>query len=213
MVVFAAAIFAVNIWRSSRARSSVVVPAPAPVAAVSERVLTYWITVRKFRGGRYREPFPVPGEINFEAGDEIRLNVRSPHAGHLYILNEGPREGSAVPEFVALFPSPTANNGSSLLTADQSLQIPGQTWIRFDAQQGVEKLWLVFAEDALPELEAFRSLANIADRGQIRDVAQNKTIENFLTAHSASKAEKGNTETILKAGGKVLVHAIRLEHH
>lgn len=213
MVVVTAAIFAVNVWRSSRARSSVVVPTPSPVAVVPERVLAYWITVRKFREGKYREPFPVPGEINFEAGDEIRLNVRSPQAGHLYILNEGPREGAAVPEFVALFPSPSANNGSSLLTADQDLQIPGRTWIVFDAQQGVEKLWLVFAEDAIPELEAVRSLTNVSDKGQIRDVAQNKTIENFLTAQAASKAEKGNTETILKAGGKVLVHAIRLEHH
>jgi len=215
MVVVTAAIFAVNIWRSSRARSSVMVPAPSPVAVVPERVLAYWITVRKFRQGKYREPFPVPGEINFEAGDEIRLNVRSPQAGHLYILNEGPREGAAVPEFVALFPSPSANDGSSLLTADQGLQIPGRTWIRFDAQQGVEKLWLVFAEDAIPELEAFRSLANVSDKGQIRDVARNKTIENFLSTQSASKTDhqRGNTETTLKARGKLLVYAIRLEHH
>jgi hypothetical protein len=48
MAVATAAIFAVSIWRASRERP-VVVPTPAPVVAVPERRLTYWITVQKFR--------------------------------------------------------------------------------------------------------------------------------------------------------------------
>lgn len=218
VVAVVAAVVVIRAWYFASERT----PPPATQttsatvpASVRERTLTYWITVRKFREGRYREPFPVPGEINFEGGDEIRLNVRSPQAGHLYVLNEGPRDGSAAPEFVALFPSSTSNKGSSRLTADQSLQIPGNTWIRFDAQQGVEKLWVVFAEDAIPELEALRSFANVSDRGLIRDAARNKTIEDFLLTQSASKPdhERGNTETTLTARGKLLVYAIRLEHH
>ena len=40
---------------------------PAPVAT-EERTLTYWITVQKFRNNKpYQDPFPLAGEINFEA--------------------------------------------------------------------------------------------------------------------------------------------------
>ena len=47
MAVVTAGIFAVNIWRSSRARTNPVVTPPVPV---EERILTYWITVQKFEG-------------------------------------------------------------------------------------------------------------------------------------------------------------------
>ncbi|HSK64504.1 MAG TPA: serine/threonine-protein kinase, partial [Pyrinomonadaceae bacterium] len=109
-----------SIWRAAQTgASSVVAPASTPVVAAPERRLTYWITVQKFRDGEHKEPYTVAGEINFEAQDQIRVNVRSPQKGYLYILNEGPRAGSTVPEFVFLFPTPTSNKGSSLLAADQ----------------------------------------------------------------------------------------------
>ncbi|HEX6188337.1 MAG TPA: hypothetical protein VFZ40_09665 [Pyrinomonadaceae bacterium] len=52
------------------------------------------------------------------------MNVRSPQSGYLYIFNEGPPEGSAPVQFVVLFPSSTANEGSSRVAADQLVQIP-----------------------------------------------------------------------------------------
>ena len=36
------------------------------------------------------------------------------------------------------------------------VQIPEKTWLRFDEQRGVEKLWLVFSESALPELDSLK---------------------------------------------------------
>jgi serine/threonine protein kinase len=235
MLVFTAAYFAFSVWRSSRARSNVV-NAPAPVAAaVPERVLTYWITVQKFREGKYQKPFTVAGEINFEARDQIRLNVRSPQNGYLYVLNEGPREAATTghegtptgregtttgtnegpPQFVILFPSPSANKGSSQLSAGQEVLIPEETWLQFDAQQGVERLWLVFTEEAVPELESVKEFANRKQRGLITDAARNKSIHDFLTTHSAAKPEleKGDLLTTLKMPGKFLLHPIRLEHH
>lgn len=215
MLVATIGIFAVSIWRSSRARSSVAVPAAAPVVAGPERTLTYWITVQKFREGKYKDPYGVAGEINFEAGDRVRVNVRTPEAGHLYIFSEGPREGNVVPEFNVLFPSPTANKGSSLLSADQQIQIPETTWWQFDTQEGVERLWLVFGEDAVPELENVKAFANKQTGGLIADMTQNKLVHDFLTSQSAVKpaVEKGETLTTLKAPGKLLVYAVRLEHH
>lgn len=215
MVAATAAIFAVSIWRASRERPPVAVPAPTPVVVNSERRLTYWMTVQKFREGKYKDPYVIAGEINFEAGDQVRVNVRTPEAGHLYIVNEGPRGRETVPEFNFLFPSSTANKGSSLLAADQQIQIPETSWYRFDTQEGVERLWLIFSEDAVPELESVKQFASKKAGGLIADMTQNKLVHDFLTSHSSVKPEvdKGDTLTTLKAPGKLLVYPVRLEHH
>ena len=213
MAVVTAAIFGINIWRSSRARPNASVAPPAPVV---ERSLTYWITVQKFRNDKaYQPPFTLAGEINFENDYRIRVNVRSLQPGYLYIINEGPPEGSAQPEYVMLFPSTTANNGSPLLAADQLVQIPEQHWFQFDEEQGTEKLWLVFSNGAVPELEAVKEFASTRTRGLITDPARSGVVQNFLTTHSSSKPgyEKTEALTTLKTPGKLLVYAIKLEHH
>jgi serine/threonine protein kinase len=212
MAVVTAAIFGINVWRSSRARTNV---AATPAAPVAERSLTYWITVQRFKEKKpYLKPFTLPGEMIFQEDYQIRVNMRSSQTGHLYVLNEGPSESSA-PEFVAVFPSSTANNASSLVRAEQVVQIPEQSWLKFDKEQGVEKLWLVFSEDAVPELEAVKEFANRQTQGLITDPAQNNLIQNFLSTHSATKPayEKSETLTTLKAPGKLLVYAVKLEHH
>ena len=210
MAVFTAAIFGIYFWRARQTRFTVT-PPPAPVA---ERTLTYWITVQKYKDGKpYQDSFTLAGEINFEQNYQIRVSVRSPQPGFLYVLNEGPESGQ--PEFVMAFPSVTANNDSPFLPAGQVVQIPEKTWLQFDKEQGVEKLWLVFSEDKVPELETARQFATAKTKNLITDAAQNKIIKNFLTTHSATKpeAEKGENLTTLKTAGKLLVYAIRLEHH
>lgn len=211
MAVATAAIFAISLWRSSRATTTP--SAATPPVPSEERTLAYSITVQKFRDGKpYQPPFPLASEINFEADYRIRVNIRSAQTGYLYIVNEGP---SQEPEFVLLFPSPTANNGSAFLAEQQLVQIPEQTWIKFDTEQGVEKLWLVFAADAVPELEAVKQFVNRRDRGLITNPVQSKAVQTFLLKHAAAEtqAEKGNEQTLLKAPGKLLVYAIKLEHH
>ena len=213
MALATAAIFGVNMWRASRTRPA---PSVTPPVPVEERTLTYWITVQKFRNNRpYKDEFTLASEINFEADYQIRVNVRSPQAGYLYILNEGPPEGTTQPEFVMLFPSPTSNNGSPLITADQVVQIPEQSWIQFDKQQGTEKLWLVFGSDAIPELEAVKEFVNPRKRGLITDRTRSQAVQKLLATHGPNKttAEKGDTHTTLKSPGKVLVYAVKLEHH
>jgi serine/threonine protein kinase len=215
MALVTAGIFALNIWRRS-SQTGVNVPSVTPAAPIEERSLTYWITVQKFKDGvAYDDPFTLAGEINFEAGYRIRVNVSSQQSGHLYVFNEGPPETGAQTEFVIIFPSPTANDGSSLLNSGQVVKIPERTWLRFDKQQGVEKLWIVFAADTVPELEALKQFANPESQGLITDVGQNRVLQNFLTAHSSPRpaAEKGETLTTVKATGNVLVYAVKLEHH
>jgi len=143
------------------------------------------------------------------------VSFRSPQPGYLYVLSEGPREPSGQTQFVTLFPSTTANKGSSLLPADQVVQIPEASWFEFDKQQGTERLWLVFSSDAIPELDALREFASTRTAGLVTDPAKNRAVQNFLTQHSAeqAKAEKGDAQTTLQAPGKLLVYPVKLEHH
>ena len=209
------AVLAVNAWRGRRAAAVVEPPktvAPAPI----ERTLTYWITVQKFKNGKpYQRAFDISGEINFEAGYRIRLNVSSPQTGHLYVLNEGPAKAGAAPQYIAVFPKSTSNNGSEVLTANQSIKIPDPTWLKFDEEQGVEKVWLVFSEQPLPEMERIKPFASQETAGLITDAELNKTLQTFLTFHSTNQviAEKGETVTTLKSLEKILVYPVRLEHH
>ena len=171
--------------------------------------------MQKFRDQKpFQNPFTIPGEMIFEEDYQIRLSFSSPQAGHLYILNEGP-VATSVPEFNVVFPSPTANKGSSLIAAGQVTQIPEQTWLQFDAQQGTEKLWLIFSENAVPELESLKEFAGPATKGLVADPARNKVVQSFLNTHSETKSsvEKGERLTTLKTPGNLLVHAIKLEHH
>lgn len=72
-----------------------------------------------------------------------------------------------------LFPSSTANDGLSYLAENQRVEIPQQSWFQFDAEQGTEKLWLVFSANAVPQLEAVKQFANPKDRGLINDAGMN----------------------------------------
>ncbi|HYV82824.1 MAG TPA: DUF4384 domain-containing protein, partial [Pyrinomonadaceae bacterium] len=207
-----AAIFGINIWRSSHRTASP--PVTTPQTAPAQRTLTYWLTVQKFKGNKpSQDPFTLAGEINFEANYRIRVNVRTTQSGYLYILNEGPASGS--PEYNVVFPTPTANNGASLVPAGETVLIPKTSWLRFDTQQGVEKLWLVFSEDELTELEPVKQFASVQTGGLITDPALNKSIRDLLDKNSATKpaVEKGESLTTLKASGKLLIYPIKLEHH
>ena len=215
MVLATAAIFAFSIWRASRTRTDSLVTSPPPIPS-EERTLTYWITVQKYKDKKpYQDQFTLAGEINFEADYRIRLNFRSPQSGYLYVLNEGPQETSAQPEFNVLFPSPTANKGSPFLNAEQAVQIPEKSWISFDEQQGTEKLWLVYSSDAVPELEAVKEFASARTAGRITDPVRNSAVQNFISTRSTHKpsVEKGNEQTTVKMTGNVLIYALKLEHH
>jgi len=219
-VVFAGlAIGAARLW--PRGGSSPVAPAPesAPPAPAAERAVSYWITVQKYRGGKpYQEPFRLRDDINFEKDYRIRLHVTSAQRGRLYLLNEGPPAGGEqTPTFNVLFPSATANNGSALLTENQEIQIPQQSWFQFDAQQGTEKIWLVWAEGDVPALEAVKGFANPKDRGVVSSPGLRTAVNEFLKAHSTPGAsierDEEKKDTLVRANGAILVHVIKLEHH
>ena len=215
IVASVAGVFGVNAWRATRNKQPVK-PVTTAAAPAPERTLTYWITVQKFRDGRpYQDPFDLAGEINFEADYQIRLSVRSSQTGYLYVLNEGPEEAGKAPKYIVVFPSPTANRGFELLPANKRVQIPDPTWLKFDKEQGVEKLWVVFSENPVPDLEGIKAFTNQRTRGLITDPELNEAVNRFLSSSVVDKVghEKGDTLTTLTSPQKTLVYPIRLEHH
>jgi serine/threonine protein kinase len=202
------------LWsRKSSPTAPVVTQTAAPAF---ERAITYWITVQKYRDGKpYQDPFRLADNINFEKDYRIRLNLRSSQNGRLYLLNEGPERNDQAPAFIVMFPSTTANKGSEILTANQEIQIPEQSWFSFDEQQGTEKIWLVWSEKEIPELEAVKNFANPTDRGVISSPDLRGAINKFL--HNAKPVSVARDEekkdTLVQANSEILVHIIKLEHH
>lgn len=195
-------------------------PGP-PAAANPEPVFSYWMMVQKYRDGKpYQSPFKSAGDINFEPDDQVRFFISTGKEGCLYILNEGPEPlENDWPDYNTLFPSPTANNGSSRLALGKQVVIPEaeNRAIIFDKQQGTERLWLIWSASSLPELEALKSLINPRDRSEVKDPAQIQTVRDLLAQYRARQSpvveiDDANTQTILKGNGDVMVHLVRLSH-
>ncbi|MEP6922777.1 MAG: serine/threonine-protein kinase [bacterium] len=193
-------------------------PALSAPARTTERTLSYWITVQKYRDGKaYQDPFRLRDDINFEKDYRIRLHLTSAQSGRLYLLNEGPAGADETPTYNVLFPSETANNGSALVTEHQDIQIPQQSWFQFDEEQGTEKIWIVWAVQEVPEMEAIKGLANSKDRGVVSSPGLRTAVNQFLKSHSSAaptvQRDQEKKETAVTANSEILVHVIKLEHH
>ena len=195
-----------------RARTNEAKNPPAPSGA--ERLLSYGLTVQKMRSGRpYQDTFESSGQEIFENGWKFRMRLTSPQAGYLYLLNEGPSAGGATTYNLLSATSSTDSNVPPV-TANQKTET---AWMVFDEHQGTERFWIVWAAQAVPELEAVKGVINAKDKGEIGDADRAKAVQRFLEKHSSDKPEaqkdSSNKQTNLKGKGDVLVHLLELEHH
>lgn len=188
------------------------------VAPTEVPAFSYWVVVQKYRDGKtYQQPFRLAKELVFENDYHVQLNVSAARPGFLYIINEGPDLTNGLPEYVTLFPSPTANNGSAELAAEKQIRIPeiGDGFF-FDKDQGTEKVWLIWSSKSLPELEAVKALANPKDKGLISDPAQIRSVRDLIAKSSSLPAtaaqDETNKLTLISGSGDVLAHLIKLEH-
>jgi serine/threonine protein kinase len=188
----------------------------------SERSLIYTMEARRSASHRPRaRPFATFDNVIFGPDDEIRFHISSPQSGYLYVLNEGPMRTGGLPDFNILFPD-ADNGGSPELRAGNVISIPPpgpnrhENWFVFDDEEGVEIIWLVWSENAVPELEAVRSRANPRDHGAIHDLTQRTAISHYLAPFSAIKPrierDDLNKQTRLKTDGGNLVWMMKLEH-
>lgn len=191
------------------------IPAAAP--GLPSRVLTYSLTVQSFTDGRYKEPFTLSGEMLFRNRDRIRLNIKSPQSGYLYIVNQGPKSESGEAAYNILFPTPTTNAGNAQLSAGQEIQIPRQSWFELDAKEGTELVWLVWSSNALPELESAKRFANPDDRGRIKGTELINSIESLLQQYQLVKPavdrDDEKKESRITGSTDIAAHLIKLEHH
>jgi serine/threonine protein kinase len=138
---------------------------PAPSIAVAERRLSYWLKVQR-NPQRYprSKPFNLASEdIVLNNLDNIQLHFSSPQQGFLYLINEGPRQSNGLPQFIVMFP---LDNGSAELAAKQESQ---SDWFQMDKEEGVEKIWIVWSEHRVPEMEAVKGWADLKHGGEIGD--------------------------------------------
>ena len=217
IVLLAAILVGGGIWFAIKSRHVEKAPSQTTAAPVTEQTLTYSITVQKYRNNKpFEEPFQLAKEMVFERDYQIRLNVNGPRSGYLYILNEGPHEKGKPAEFVVLFPSPKSNNGSALINDNERIQIPENSWITFDQEKGTERVWLVFCQKAVADLEPIRGFVNDETKGLITDPAVRDRVQQFLRSHSTDRPTvEQNTEqrqTRITSNSDILVHAIDLEH-
>jgi serine/threonine protein kinase len=207
--VFAALVAILAVWPRSVSRPPQVSPAtatPAPAAIA----LSYWITVQKYRDGKpFEEPFRLAEAINFEKDYRIRLHFTAPRTGFLYLVSEAPAETSGG--------SPYNLIAATQLEAAQETQVPEASWFQFDAEKGEERLWIVWSDGRIPELDSSRPFMNPDDKGTIRDAAISGGVAAFLTSHAASRptVEKDDRtqQTRIRTERVPFVYLLTLEHH
>jgi hypothetical protein len=193
----------------------------APQPAVAGRELTYFVTVQKFADGRTPdgEPFQLAREMLFDRKLDygVRLTLKVPQDGYLYVLNQGPQPRGGLPSYNVVFPSATTPGLSAFVAAGQAVAVPrNEGWLSFDKEAGTETLWIVSSPREIPELEAVKHVVNPQDRGAISDPGEVQGVGRVLALdpQKMAKAVPDEVEkrTILRAQGETLVGVVRLEH-
>jgi class 3 adenylate cyclase len=192
---------------------------PETIAAVGpEQSLTYWLTVQKMLNNKpLGAPIESAGDISFGNGWKFRLNLRPTQSGALYLINVGPGKNGA-DEYDILFPLPQESRLDPKLAANQTMQLPLTEWYRFVEQTGVEKLWIIWSAQPIPELDKIFSDAarNKSDPGVIANPDQIAQVQFYLKKYDSVRPEKSPDKakklTLLKGRGDILVSLVELSH-
>ena len=181
-----------------------------------DRILQYGIIVQKQGDSRsYRWPLAASNQPILASSDRLQLAFSSPQPGYLYIVNEGPASTPQQPRFNFLFPSPFTNQGSAFLIPGRELTIPERGSLVFD-KRGVERVWLIWSKESLPEIEAFKKWVNQKDRGRVEDPGELLWLQSFLSKSPTLRPELTHNDSDstreLRGKGDVLVYLIKLEH-
>jgi len=195
----------------------------APVE-LPERQLRYSIELRR-NPKRYprAQTLRLAHTVIFENGDQIRLHIRSPQAGYLYVINEGPIPAGDLPSYNLLFPYALGDKFfSNAIAANEPVRIPQPSnrpekdWLVLDEEQGVERLWLVWSARTVGELDSIKLYADQQRGGEISYREHMELVKKYLGAQAANKPDREENEQmgeiILRAKGDVLIGLLKLEH-
>lgn len=216
LVILALAIAA---WYAFRPKLSTVQNQASSTATVApggpEQSLTYWLTVQKMLDKKpLGKPLESVGNIIFGNGWKFRFNVRPTQPGALYLLNVGVGKNGA-PEYNILFPLPRDSRIDANVAANQLTQ---SDWLQFVDQTGVEKLWIIWSAESVPELDSIfmKAAANQQSPGVVAEPAQIAVIDQYLKNFAQTPPERtddlSQNLTALKGRGKVIVSLVELRH-
>ena len=145
-------------------------------------------------------------------------------SGALYLLNVGPGKNGGE-EYNILFPTPQGKAPlppneilDARLAANQTAQLPFTEWYRFVDQTGVERLWIIWSAQPIPELDAIFSDAarNRNDPGVIANPDQIARIQSYLQKYDSAQVEvlhdMSKKLTLVKGRGEILVNLVELSH-
>lgn len=214
-----------GIWYALRPKAGTIVPptTPATTAPVGpEQNLTYWLTVQRMLNNKPQgATVESEGNILFGNGWKFKLNLRPAQAGALYLINVGPGQNGA-DEYNVLFPLPATKNSSEKLeprlAANQTVQLPNVDWYQFVEQTGVERVWLIWSVEPLPDLDAIigEAAANKDHPGVISNPEHITRIQSYFKQYESAPPkvinDKPTKRTSLKGFGTTVVNKIELSH-
>jgi eukaryotic-like serine/threonine-protein kinase len=182
---------------------------PGPPA----RSFTYSLTVQSMRGGKpYQAAYQSSGKDSFKTGDKFRLNISSPDPCFVYLFNEGQPSRSG-PSFTMLYPTPSMNDGSATLGANQVVQTG---WNTFTGEPGTENFWIVWSTVPVPELEGTKAEAFKHPYGGLTGDNLAETKRFLMTKRDEVKTRyqtnKDSHQTTVRGHGDLLVRMLEFQH-
>ena len=207
LLIAAIAFFALRPSSSGPVESSA---ATAPL--LPTRSLTYSLTVQKMSGAKpIGEPFESTGQEIFGNGWKFRFNIEPLNEGALYLLNQQ-SQTNGEPVYSVLFPTPKQNAGSARLDANKRVQTG---WNFFDKKTGIERLWIIWAAQTIPELDALFN-ESFGQGGEISGAEQISRLKSYLAKYSSAPPEVTENESrelaTVTGRGEMLVNLIELNH-
>ncbi len=195
-----------------KARSSVVETPGIVAPALPERSLTYSVTVQRMQNDRpVGDSYDAAGNELFGDGWKFRFNVEPAQNGSLYLLNEDAGSDNKL-KYNVLFPTLENNAGVPQLSARQRIEAGPYYFVD---KPGVEKLWLIWAEQPIPDLDTiFRDVTRHG--GEIIEASQVSKVQTYLKQYESNPpvviSEQSQKRTVIRSKGDILVALVELSH-
>ena len=179
--------------------------------------LIYSVELRQFNEGKYKEPKTVTGmTVLYNDNDEIRFVLTLGQAGYIYMLNESSEPlDKNIPQYYWLFPPQKESN---FFDASQLIKIPKEEFpaLVFKGSKGTEKIWIVWSEKQIPELENVNSLLNdnkTVVNGGIKDVNKVNSIKNLLEKYATTPNNKASKTMEVTSTNNIIALKVELDHN
>lgn len=160
---------------------------------VPSNKLAYAIELQRFSEGNYKTPIRLAGKTSFSSRDRIKFNITFQKDGYIYLLNESPTKLEiSLPKYTLLYPTPDENNYFPL---GQVVKVPSasESWLQFAGSTGVEKIWIVWSKERVPELESVRPLLKLG--GVVLDKSQISSLTKLLDKYNKNIKTQENEKT------------------